>query len=414
MLNENNITVILNIFKNKISILYIYKMNPTALELETLQTIRNELIKQIDFIDNRIKILQNNTEFKCNDCNMVFKNQIELDKHLVSKKHNDKIGVSPTKCSQCNNKFYGNDLVAHVEDGRCAKSRTCNGCRVTFSNMMNKSRHTCSKQYLDTADNTQNIIKKKKLKIKTKTKPPSPLPPLIPPSPPPSPIKPKESMFTIDPIKYKLKPLPDSCDNITPQWYENLHYSMNKNDVYFENMESESSIIDNSYEEFPMYSKKDIIYYKEDDTKAFKLDFNGGKYYKLITLYEDPNAVEEKKEEIIENLECLTTLGENNMCAEIYQNLHKHHTLGQPDFLPDEFHRKFNNNIADIRDCAYQAGEYLHYDHDGHLCRGDEKLFRFFKHPSGLIYDIEACETNECDLTTEDEIEMMEEFENEE
>ena len=80
--------------------------------------------------------------------------------------------------------------------------------------------------------------------------------------------------------------------------------------------------------------------------------------------------------------------------------------------MPDEFHRKFNENIADIRDCSYQAGEYLYYNHDGYLCRGDEKLFRFFKHSSGLIYDIEALETNECDLTTEDEIEMLEEFEN--
>tara|TARA_R110000851_G_scaffold46254_1_gene112605 strand:+ start:118 stop:999 length:882 start_codon:yes stop_codon:yes gene_type:complete len=292
--------------------------------------------------------------------------------------------------------------------------------------MMGKSRHTCSKRYSEEADNTENITKKKtkKLKIKTKTKPPSPLPqpsptpPLIqpsptPPSPQPAPVKPKESLFTMDPIKYKLKPLPDSCDEITPQWYERLHSGINKNDVYFEDMLSESSIIDNSIDDFPMYSKKDIIYYKDDDTKAFKLDFNEGKYYKLITLYEEE---EEKKEEIIENLICLTTLGEQNMCAEIYQNLHKHHTLGQPEFLPDEFTRKFNANVADIRDCAYQDGEYLYYDHDGYLCRGDEKLFRFFRHSSGLIYDIEALETNECELTTEDENELMEdmkEFEDE-
>jgi hypothetical protein len=286
--------------------------------------------------------------------------------------------------------------------------------------MMGKSRHTCSKRYSEEADNTENITKKKKLKIKTKTKPPSPLPPPrpptpppTPPSPPPVPVKPKESLFTMDPIKYKLKPLPDSCDNITPQFYERLHSGMTKKDVYFEDMLSESSIIDNSQDDFPMYSKKDIIYYKEDNTEAFKLDFNGGKYYKLITLYEDPSAIE-KKEEIVDNLICLTSLGEQNMCAEIYQNLHKHHTLSQPDFLPAEFTRKFNENVADIRDCAYQAGEYLYYNHDSYLCRGDEKLFRFFKHPSGLIYDIEACEENSCDLTTEDEIEMMEEFENEE
>lgn len=391
-------------------------MNPVTLEMDVLNKLRNGLVKQLDIIENRINQLQNNTKFKCDTCTLIFKTQAELDKHLVSKKHNDKIGVKPVKCSKCQNKFYGKDIVNHVDDDRCAKSRTCTGCRVVFESMMNKSRHTCSKRYCEEADNTKNMTKKKKLKIKTKTKPPSPLPPPTPPpspaAPQPDPAKPKEGMFTIDPLKYKLKELPDKCDNITPAWYERLHYSMNKKDVYYEDMLSESSIIENSYEDFPMYSKKDIIYYKEDDTKAFKIDFNGGKYYKLITLYEDPNAVE-KKEEIIDNLECLTTLGEANMCVDVYQNLHKHYKLGQPEFLPDEFTRKFNNNIADIRDCAYQDGEYLYYDHDGFLCRGQDQLFKFFKHPSGLIYDIEACEENSCDPDTEEEIEMMDEFENE-
>ena len=407
-------------------------MNPNELELETLNTVIKGLKKQIKTLENRVRQINNDSPtYKCELTGREFISQQKLDIWYGSKKYNEAAGNIGTKCSQCNIMFYGNGLVKHVEDGRCAKSRTCKGCKITFSNMMSKSRHTCSNKCsgTDSTTDTDSVSsqeapkkKKKKLKIKTKTKPPSPLPPPAPPpappqpdpAPAPAPVKPKETMFTIDPIKYKLKPLPDSCDEINPIWYERLHSGMNKKDVYFEDMESESSVIDNSYEEFPMYSKKDIIYYKEDDTKAFKLDFNGGKYYKLITLYEDPNAVEEKKEEIIENLECLTTLGENNMCANVYQQLHKHYTLSQPDFLPDEFHRKFNNNIADIRDCAYQDGEYLYYDHDGYLCRGDEKLFRFFKHPSGLIYDIEACETNECDLDTEEEIEMMEEFENEE
>jgi hypothetical protein len=396
-------------------------MNPNQLELETINTVIKGLKKQIKTLENRVRQINNDSPiYKCELTGREFISQQKLDIWYGSKKYNEAAGNTGTKCSQCNIMFYGNGLVKHVEDGRCAKSRTCKGCKITFSNMMSKSRHTCSNKCSGTDSTTdtdsvssQEAPKKKKLKLKlkTKTKPPSPLPlpPLLPPTPQPqpdpAPVKPKESMFTMDPIKYKLKPLPDSCDEITPQFYENLHSGINKKDVYFEDMESESSIIDNCFEDFPMYSKGNIIYYKEDDTKAFKLDFNGGKYYKLITLYEE----EEKKEEIIENLICLTSLEEKNMCAEIYQNLHKHHTLSQPDFLPAEFHRKFNENIADIRDCAYQNKEYLYYNHDGYLCRGDEKLFRFFKHSSGLFYDIEALETNECDSDYAEE--LIKEFE---
>ena len=388
-------------------------MNSTELEIETLKTILSGLNMQVNTINNRLKLLQTGSKcfnFSCMDCNLIFTTQEKLEKHLTSKKHNEKIGVSAIKCTACTNKFYGDDLVKHVEDGRCAKSRTCEGCRNVFSNMMTKSRHKCSNEF----------PKVKKLKIKTKTKPPSPLPALVVPlaSSPPSPEpvkktktksrKPKESMFKADPIKYKLETLPESCDNITPEWYERLHSALNKKDMYYEDMQTESSIIDNIYEDFPMYSKKDIIYYKDDDTEAFKIDYNGGKYYKLICLYKEEEEVEAT---IIDNLECLSTLGEKNMTAEIYQNLHKHHNLEMHDFLPAEFHRKFNDNIADIRDCAYQDKEYLYYNHDGYLCRGQEKLFRFFKHHSGLIYDMEAIETNECDPDTEEEIEMLEQFE---
>jgi len=385
--------------------IYIYKMNPITLEIDVLNKLRKGLMKQIETIDNRINEIENNNSLKCKICYLVFKTQAELDKHLVSKKHYDKMGVAPVKCNYCQNKFYGKDITDHVLDGRCERSRTCKGCRVAFDTMMSKSRHECSKRYCKETDN-----KKMKLKIKTKTKPPSPLP--VPVAPPPSPEPPKSnSLFKADPIKYKLKPVPDSCDNITPEWYEDLHCGMNKKDVYFEDMMSESSIIDNAVEDYPMYSKGDIMYYKDDNTKAFKIDYNGGKYYKLICLYEE---VEEVEATIIDNLECLSILGEKNMTEELYQSLHKHHKWGQPDFLPAEFTQKFNNNCVDIMDCAYQAGEYLYYDHDGYLCRGQEKLFRFFKHHSGLIYDMEAVEENICDPDTEEEIEMLEEFENEE
>ena len=383
-------------------------MNPVTLELDVLYKLRNGIMKQLDMIDKRISTLKTDA-FKCELCNLVFKTEEQYDKHMVSKKHNDKIGVAPIKCSYCTNNFYGNDLTKHVLDGRCQMSRTCSGCRVVFDTMMSKSRHECSKRFVDEDDNTENITKKKKLKIKTKTKAPSPIPMPEPVAPPPEPEPvPVNSLFKADPIKYKLRPIPASCNEITPAWYEDLHYGMNKKDIFWEDMEAESSAIDSSYEDFPMFSKGNIIYYKDDNTEAFKIDYNGGKYYKLICLYKE--EVEEVEATIIDNLECLSTLGEKNMTEELYQCLHKHHNLGQPDFLPAEFHRKFNANCVDIMDVQYQAGEYLFYDHNGYLCRGKEKLFKFFKHSSGLFYDMEPCETNECDSDYAEE--LIEEFEN--
>ena len=382
-------------------------MNPNTLELDVLYKLRNGLMKQLDVIDKRISTIKTDA-FKCEICNLVFKTQELYDKHMVSKKHNTKIGVAPIKCSYCTNNFYGKDLTEHVLDGRCQMSRTCSGCRVVFDTMMSKSRHECTKRFVDEADNTENITKKKKLKLKlkTKTKPPPPMPEPVAPPPEPEPV-PVNSLFKADPIKYKLKPIPASCDEITPEWYEDLHYALNKKDMYYEDMLGESSIISNSYEDFPMFSKGTIIYYKDDNTEAFKIDYNGGRYYKLICLYKE----EEEEATITSNLECLSTLGEQNMTENLYQCLHKHHTLGQPDFLPAEFHRKFNSNCADIADCAYQDGSYLYYDHDGYLCRGQDRLFRFFRHISGLFYDMEPVETNECDMDTEEEIEMLEQFE---
>ena len=43
-------------------------------------------------------------------------------------------------------------------------------------------------------------------------------------------------------------------------------------------------------------------------------------------------------------------------------------------------------------------------DDDGFLCRGDDKLFRIFIHPSRLIYDIESLECNLCDDMEEIEL----------
>ena len=427
MLNGFHLTffnITLKLFKKKYRVLYIYKMDCIELELNTINIVIKGLNKQIEVLEERKKVIIGTgsiTEFKCINCNLIFGSQAERDKHMVSKKHNDKIGVAPIKCSLCQNSFFGKDLVKHMEDGRCEKSRTCNGCGVTFNSMMRKSRHECSKRFVDEADNTENITKKKKLKIKTKTKPPSPLgtepvAPPTPPAPPPSPDSktPSNSLFfNADPIKYKLKPLPERCDEITPEWYLNLHSEMNKNDMYWEDMNRVGLDIDSSDDDFPMYSKGNVIYYHDDDAEAFKIEYNGGKYYKLISIYVEE---EEQKEEatIIDNLECLSTLGEKNMTEELYQSLHKHHNLDMHDFLPAEFTQKFNANCVDIADCAYQDGEYLYYDHDGYLCRGQEKLFRFFKHHSGLIYDMEAVEENICDPDTEEEIEMMEEFEEDE
>ena len=401
-------------------------MNSVKLEIDTLNTIRSALIKQIQTIDKRIESLQNNSKFKCVDCAMVFSSQEKLDKHLVGKKHNDKIGVSPINCSACTNSFYGADLVKHVEDGRCAKSRTCKGCRVIFNTMMRKSRHTCTKRYVEEADNIKNITKKKKLKLTTKNKSLPPVPAAPPPTPEPEPElvhsfpepvpesvpeKKKESMFVYDPIDYKLGELPDILDNVTPEWYEALHKGIKDGDRYYIKMEEESRCIDNIYEGTPMRLENGIIYEKETGDKWFELKNIDDQYYELIDL--DPIVVPPviwpKLERIdnINNLEPLYTLGERDFDEQSYINLHVHAKDNKMDFLPAEMNTKFNDNISDIMDSKYQDGEFLYYD-DGFLCRGDDKLFRFFVHPSRLFYDIEALEENGCDLNSDEELELDE------
>jgi len=83
---------------------------------------------------------------------------------------------------------------------------------------------------------------------------------------------------------------------------------------------------------------------------------------------------------------------DENFDETVYINLHKN----KSGFVP-EIQRKFQDNISDILDTKYEAGEYMYYS-DGHLKRGDENLFRIFK--NGVIYDLEAIETNSSDDDT--------------
>ena len=404
-------------------------MNYIKLEIDTLNTIRSGLIKQIDTIDKRLESLKNNSEFKCVDCAMVFSSQEKLDKHLVGKKHNDKLGISPVKCSVCQNSFYGADLVNHVEDGRCERSRTCTGCNVVFNSSMRKSRHTCSKRFVDKADNCKNITKKKKLKITTKKKLPEPInvgstqqkehetPPIfLTPDPVPDPDPPvqekkKESMFVYDKPKYKLGEIPAKLDNVTPDWYEGLHSGIKDGDRYYIKMEEEARALNNIYEDCPMRLEDGIIYEIETGDKWFEMENIEGQYYKLVDLapVEPPPVVWPKLEriDIVNNLEGLYTLGEKDFDEQNYINLHVHAKNNDMEYLSGEMNSKFNENIADIMDTKYQDGNFMYYE-DGYLCRGDDKLFRMFEHPSKMFYDLEACEENGCELDTEEELELDE------
>ena len=395
-------------------------MNYIKLELDTLNTIRSGLIKQVDFIDKRLETLKNNSEFKCVDCSLVFGSQEQYDNHLVTKKHNDKIGVSPVKCSVCQNNFYGKALVKHVEDGRCAKSRTCAGCNVVFNSMMRKSRHKCSKRFVDENDNCKNITKKKKLKIVTKKKLPEPLPVPSPPPPSPEPVpeppvpepvpeKKNESMFVYDKPKYTLGELPAVLDNVTRAWYESLHNGITDGDRYFYKMEESARCIDNLQDDTKMRLEDGIIYEIQTGEAWFKMTNIEGQYYDLVDMAPvEPEPVVWPKLEridIVNNLEGLYTLGETDFDEQSYINLHQHAKENNMEYLSGEMNSKFNENIADIMDSKYMDGEYMYFE-DGYLCRGKDKLFRMFEHPSKMFYDLEALESNECDLDTEDELKL--------
>jgi hypothetical protein len=408
-------------------------MNYITLEIDTLNTIRSGLIKQLNTIDKRLETLKGNTKFTCVDCAMVFSSQEKLDKHLVGKKHNDKIGVSPINCSACTNHFYGKDLVKHVEDGRCERSRTCKGCGVIFNTMMRKSRHKCSKRFVDKADNCKNITKKKKLKLVTKKKVPAPsnvgssqqkehetLPIFRTPSPVPE-LEPEppvlvheptsNSLFVYDKPKYNLGELPATLDNVTPDWYESLHSGIKDGDKYFYKMEEEARALNNIYEDCPMRLEAGIIYESETGDKWFKMENIDNQYYKLVDLAPvEPPAVEWPKLEridIVNNLEPLYTIGEKDFDEETYINLHQHAKDNNMEYLSGEMNSKFNDNIADIMDTKYQAGNFMFFDGE-FLCRGDDKLFRMFEHHSKMFYDIEPVEQNYCELDTEEELELDE------
>jgi uncharacterized C2H2 Zn-finger protein len=412
-------------------------MNTIELELQTINTVIYGLNQQIEILEERKKVILGTDsikQFKCVECDMVFSSQEQLDRHRVGKKHNDKLGISPVKCSQCQNNFYGKDLVKHVEDGRCEQSRTCNGCRVIFNTMMRKSRHTCSKRYVDETDNCKNVTKKKKkLKITTKKKLPEPLPvveempnpPAPPPSPEPIPVPvpepipvpvpepKKESMFVYDKPKYTLGELPATLDNVNRDWYERLHSGIKDGDKYFYKMEESARCIDNLQDDTPMRLEDGIIYEKETGEAWFKMTNIEGQYYKLVDL--DTTVPEPivwpklERIDIVNNLEPLYTIGEKDFDEVTYINLHQHAKDNNMEFLPAEMNSKFNENIADIMDSKYLSGEYMYYE-DGFLWRGKDRLFRFFVHSSGLFYDIDACEINECDLDTEDELDLDEDL----
>ena len=409
-------------------------MNTQQLELHTINTVIYGLNQQIEILEERKRAILGKdtvTELKCVTCSLGFASQELLDKHLVSKKHNDKLGVSPVKCSLCQNSFYGKDLVKHVEDGRCEKSRTCTGCRVIFNSMMRKSRHTCSKRYVDEAE--PKSIKKKKLKITTKKKLPEPInvgstqekepmfltpdpvpePVPEPPVPVPVPESKKESMFVYDKVNYKLGNLPVKLDNVTPEFYEGLHSGIKDGDRYYCDMEKDSRCINNIYEDCPMELKDGIIYEKETGDKWFEMKNIEGQYYKLVDLapVEPPPVIWPKLERIdsINNLEPLYTLGEKDFDEQSYIGLHQHAKDNNMEYLSGEMNSKFNENIADIMDTKYQAGDFMFFDGE-FLCRGDEKLFRMFEHPSKMFYDLEAVEENFCDseFDTEAELELDE------
>ena len=128
---------------------------------------RDALQKQIDEINTTLKNITHT--YSCLSCNKTFDNQQQFIKHNNSKVHFRKLGIEATgtKCSFCQNTFYGNHITLHVEDGRCGKSRTCNLCGKKCNNMVDKSRCRikCKNSQEDAI--TQKEIEIKKLDCKS-------------------------------------------------------------------------------------------------------------------------------------------------------------------------------------------------------------------------------------------------------
>jgi|TARA_R110001632_G_scaffold1712_2_gene7710 hypothetical protein len=132
-------------------------------EHNTLITIRDALQIQIDNIN---AILNNLTPiYNCLSCNKTFDDSTQFLKHNNSKAHSNKIEKGQgTKCSNCQNTFYGKNISLHVEDGRCDKSRTCKLCGKICSNMVDKSRCRlkCKNKIIEPpTSNSQKEIKQK-------------------------------------------------------------------------------------------------------------------------------------------------------------------------------------------------------------------------------------------------------------
>ena len=296
----------------------------------------------------------------------------KYNKFLESKQYQKLTGMKPTRCNYCNQLFYGKDITQHIDDGRCEKSRSCKKCNRVFDNMMQKSRAKCCK-HIHSPDPEPEQINTPIVKI-------------------------------LDDIN--LKSLTDT-NTIDVDWYRDLHADITNEDACKE-IEKNVEIMELFSTDFPLYLKEDKLYYVEDDTEAWEVKHNGN-HYKLIDLAEeeeeeeikDYSKLERIDQEQIDSILCdldpdsnLLELIESdeNFTEETYINLHKN----KSGFIP-EIQRQFQNNISDIIDTKYSSGDYMYYS-DGYLKLGDENLFRIFK--TGVIYDLEAIETNSSDDDT--------------
>ena len=305
----------------------------------------------------------------------VFMCQEKYTKFIESKQYQKLSGQNPTKCNYCTQTFYGSDISKHYEDGRCKKSRTCKKCGEVFNNMMAKHKHKCCKSAhsIDSSESEPEQINTPVVKI-------------------------------VDDLK--LKPLEDT-NTIDVSWYRNLHADITDEDAK-KQIEKNIEIMELFSTEYPLYLKENLLYYVEDNEEAWELK-NMGNYYQLVDLAEEEEEEEIKdysKLERIDQEQIASVLcdldpdsnlfelieSDENFSEETYINLHKNKT----GFIP-EIQRKFQDNIADIIDSKYSSGDYMFYT-DGHLCRGDEQLFKIFK--NGVIYDLEAVETNSTDDDT--------------
>ena len=353
--------------------------------IDKLTKTRNNLINnvnnQLQQIDSLSELLEEmgQKQIKIEEpiTKRVFFCQDKYDKFLESKQYQKALGLTATKCAYCTQTFYGDDISKHVQDGRCEKSRRCNGCGVVFNNMTSKHRHSCSKRMVD----------KRPL------------------SPDPEPEQINTPIVKIlDDLK--LKTLEDT-NTIDVDWYRDLHSDITNEDAKKE-IEKNIEIMELFSAEFPLYLKENKLYYVEDDTEAWEVKHNGN-HYKLIDLAEEEEEEEIKdysKLERIDQEQIASVLcdldpdsnllelieSDENFDETVYINLHKN----KSGFTP-EIQRQFQDNISDIIDSKYCNGDYMYYS-DGHLKLGDENLFRIFK--NGVIYDLEAIETNSSDEDT--------------